>query len=296
MILSKLQQSVEKHTQYSLTHKAKDFIQKYLKPFISLRYKRFFMRIVLIGSGNVASQLGLALHAANHNMLQVYSRDINNATLLADKINADPINDLTKIDYSADLYIISVKDDALKNVIQSLPVLEGIVCHTAGSIEIDVLSKFSNYGVFYPFQTITKNKDIDCYSLPILLEGNSETVLMELHKLAKAISQNVNEVSSLQRGQLHIAAVFACNFVNHMYRMADDLLKESNLSFDLLKPLILETANKVMSMAPSETQTGPASRNDMEVIEKHSRNLQSKEPYDYVYDSLTQLILKANNT
>lgn len=252
------------------------------------------MRIVLLGSGNVATHLGLALNKARHSIIQVYSRQLANANTLGTLIGSDGINTLSLIDKTADLYLISVKDDVLKQVVDLMPEVQGTVCHTAGSINADVLSKFSHFGVFYPFQTFTKEQAVDFTSIPILLEGNSDTLTQELRQLANTISNNVQVVNSKQRGQLHLAAVFACNFVNYMYRMSHDLLEESGLSFDLLKPLILETANKVMELAPDQTQTGPASRNDLAVIDKHSELLKSKASHSSVYSLLTELILKSN--
>lgn len=248
------------------------------------------MRIVLLGSGNVATHLGKALFNAGHEIVQVYSRNILNAISLSEKVEAAGIDSMNSIDQSADVYILALKDDALNTVISGLPELNGLVCHTAGSVSVDVLDKFKKRGVFYPFQTFSKEKEVDFEAIPVLVEAGDEGSLKVLKGLASDISKQVSEVSSLQRGQLHVSAVFACNFVNHMYRLADDLLKDSGLSFDLIKPLIIETAQKVMHLSPGQTQTGPASRNDQKVIEKHLNMLKGQEPYESVYRLITDSI------
>ncbi len=250
------------------------------------------MKIVLIGSGNVASHLAKVLHAANHSLVQVYSRSIENAKLLADVVNANAICNLEDINVHADLYILSVKDDVLADVVEKMPDVKGIVVHTAGSISINVLHCFRNHGVFYPFQTFTKDSEIDFSNIPILVESSSETIVSTLMKLGRELSDHVIQASSEQRGDLHIAAVYACNFVNHMYRLAEDMLHKSKLSFDLLHPLIAETASKVQKASPSTTQTGPASRKDHKVINKHLNALESGSELHAIYKILTDSIIK----
>lgn len=249
------------------------------------------MNIVLIGSGNVATQLGIALVNVGHTILQVYSRDINNAQTLANKLSSIAIDSFKQLDLKADIYIVSVKDDVLASLVSELPKIEGIVCHTAGSIEIDVLNAFNKHGVLYPFQTFTKDKLVNFSQVPFLLEANDEGSYVVLKKMAKSISDVVMEANSVQRGQLHISAVFACNFVNHMYRLSSDLLENSGLPFELLHPLIKETAEKVVSLSPRLTQTGPASRNDQMIIDKHLCMLKSNEPFESIYKTLTNSII-----
>lgn len=249
------------------------------------------MQIVLIGSGNVATHLGLALHQANHQIIQVYSRELANAKQLARKIDAEAIHSLDNIVENADLYIISVKDDAIEGVIGALPEIKGMVVHTAGSISVDVLKRFDNYGVFYPFQTFTKEAVLEFSNIPVLVEGNNDNNRNFLSDLAKQISTNVLKASSYQRGQLHIAAVFACNFVNHMYILADEVLKDSGLPFELMHPLIMETAAKVKKISPHMAQTGPASRNDQHVIHKHIQSLEGKEELQSIYKLISNSII-----
>lgn len=254
------------------------------------------MDIVLIGSGNVATQLGLILIKSGHRILQVYSRTMVNAEELAYKLSSNAIDSISELDISAEVYIVSVKDDVLKDLLLELPQLNGIICHTAGSVDMDVLDRFEHFGVFYPFQTFTKEKLVDFKQVPVLLEADNDKVYETLLKLAESISDKVSKASSQQRGKLHVAAVFACNFVNHMYRLSEDLLEDSGLSFELLHPLIKETADKVMSISPSLTQTGPASRDDQMIIQKHKYLLKEQEPYSSIYKNLTESILALNKS
>jgi len=253
------------------------------------------MRIVIIGSGNVATHLAKALYSAQQSIEQVYSRNISNAKLLAAEVGAKAIDDLQTIAPTADLYVVSVKDDALASVIANMPLVNGVVVHTAGSISVDVLVRFPNYGVFYPFQTFTKHSDIDFSQIPVLIESNSQSITKSLIGLASKLSNIVLEADSKQRGNLHISAVFACNFVNHMYRLADELLSVNDLPFGLLHPLIKETAEKVQKLPPSQTQTGPAGRNDVKIIEKHLDDLSGNTELYKIYETLTASIVKRIN-
>jgi predicted short-subunit dehydrogenase-like oxidoreductase (DUF2520 family) len=226
--------------------------------------------IVLIGSGNVATQLGLALLEAGYNILQVYSRTKKSANKLATLLKATATDSVEKINTIADIYIIAVKDDAIANVTNQLKLKDKITVHTSGSIDMKILKNTSkNYGVFYPLQTFSKNKKTDFKNIPICLEGSNTDTLKVLRSLADSISNNVQKVNSEQRKQIHLAAVFACNFTNHFYTIAENILHEQKLSFDILKPLIIETADKIKENSPSRMQTGPAIRKDKRVIQTH---------------------------
>lgn len=252
------------------------------------------MNIVLIGSGNVASHLGKALKKANHSILQVYSRNLSHAQSLAQQLDAEPINDLDKLNTSADLYILSVKDDAIQQVVSQMPALVPLVVHTAGSVSVQALSRFVNHGVFYPFQTFIKDAQLEFSNIPILVEGNTRENTGLLVELGKELSNKVLEADSEQRGALHISAVFACNFVNHMYRMGEAILSETGLPFELLHPLIKETADKAMRMSPAKAQTGPAVRNDQQIIQKHLNYLINNEDLQRIYRLLSESILNTN--
>ena len=252
------------------------------------------MDIVIIGSGNVATHLATALNE-HHNIVSVYSRTIKNAEILAGKINSKATDNLKELPSKADVYIISVKDDAVSRIYEELPDLKGIIVHTAGSIPIDVLKKHPEHGVFYPFQTFSKNKALDFSSIPVLIEANNSETLQSLKDLASSITGKIYEVSSTQRLMLHISAVFACNFVNHFYFIAESILIKAGLPFELLLPLIDETAHKVHASSPSAVQTGPASRNDKNTVQKHLKILQNlgendlAELYERISKEITEL-------
>jgi len=251
-------------------------------------------KIVLIGAGNVATQLGIALTDAGYRVSQVYSRTKRSASLLAKKIKAAAITDLAKIDETAAVYIIAVKDDAIAEVAKKLRLEHGIVAHTSGSVSMDVLKKASkNYGVFYPLLTFTKDKKVDFKTVPICLEGSNKATSTTLQYFAKSISSNVQTINSDQRKMIHLAAVFACNFSNHMYAIADEILKKNKLSLDILKPLIEETALKIRDKSPAKVQTGPAVRGDKKTMEGHLKMLSGDKKLKEIYKLVSATISKS---
>lgn len=250
--------------------------------------------IVMIGSGNVATQLGLTLVKKGFNIRQVYSYTLANADVLAQRLNAYSTCEFSEVQTSADLYIVAVSDSVLLDVIEQLPKVKGTVVHTAGSMSMDLLIKFDRHGVFYPFQTFTKERDVDFNGVPILLEANNQEVYAELQYFAKQISPIVTGSDSAQRQQIHLAAVFACNFTNHMYAIAHEILKKNNISFDVLKPLIMETALKTETLIPLKAQTGPAVRGDKNVISKHLALLDDDE-LNVLYSKLSRRIAALDN-
>src|SRR6201996_7592800 len=219
------------------------------------------MRITLIGSGNVATHLGAAFKNAGHRIVQVYSRNEQNAALLGYHIGAEAISDLNNINPETDIFIIAVSDDAIAGVTEQLAQYDKLIAHTSGATDLYTLLAFTdNAGVFYPLQTFSKTKEVDFRSVPLCVEGVVDAIVNTLKELAQTISNNVYLISSAQRKTLHLAAVFACNFPNYLYGVAQDLLGAQNIQFDLLKPLILETAEKVQQQFPPDVQTGPAIR------------------------------------
>ena len=226
------------------------------------------MDIVLIGAGNVATRLGIALKK-HHNITQVFSRHLTNASSLAKRLNATATDNIKDITTDADIYFLSVSDDAIAPIVTDLPNTKGVVAHTAGSVSINALDKFNSYGIFYPFQTFSKNRDISFNNIPILIEGNSRNTTVQLLKLASSLSTSVHEVNSEQRLLLHIAAVFACNFTNHLYHISKNISDKAELPFDILQPLIEETVSKAFKVSPENAQTGPASRDDRQTMDKH---------------------------
>lgn len=227
------------------------------------------MNISLIGSGNVATHISLALKSAGHEILSVYSRNLENAKELAVKVGATPTNRLGEIANKSEILIISIKDDAIENLVLELELENILVAHTAGSVPMNVLGRFQNHGVFYPLQTFTKDKNTDFNEVPMLLEANNEPNLSILKKLAESISRKVEQVDSVQRKKVHVAAVFASNFVNYMFSISNAILSKESLSFELFEPLLKETLNKAFQLGPEKAQTGPALRNDTEVIKSH---------------------------
>uniref|UniRef100_UPI00375353BC Rossmann-like and DUF2520 domain-containing protein n=1 Tax=Flavobacterium sp. TaxID=239 RepID=UPI00375353BC len=198
---------------------------------------------------------------------------------------ANNFNDLVE----ADLYIIAVSDDAISKVSSQLPFKNRLVVHTSGSVPIDSLDNKNRRGIFYPLQTFTKNKAVDFSQIPFCLESENDSDFELLEKVAKSISNNVFKSNEKQRKALHISAVFVNNFVNEMYRIGNEICDENKIPFEILKPLILETVNKVMTLSPSAAQTGPAKRNDTQTIEAHLDFL-SNENHATIYKILTQSI------
>jgi predicted short-subunit dehydrogenase-like oxidoreductase (DUF2520 family) len=248
--------------------------------------------IVFIGAGNVATHLAEAFQDTGRKILQVYSRTENSAKLLADKINAKFTTDLNQVIPDADLYIISVADSALPQLAKKIKTGKSIAVHTSGFYEMNVLENISeNIGVFYPLQTFSKNRKIDFLTIPICIEANSEENLKLLEDLALSFSSNIHFVDSKQKKILHLAAVFTSNFTNHMYSIAEEILKNENIPFDILKPLIKETAEKAIEVNPSESQTGPARRNDNTVMEQHLKMLENND-YKELYEKLSEMIKK----
>ncbi|RZJ76984.1 MAG: DUF2520 domain-containing protein, partial [Flavobacterium sp.] len=205
------------------------------------------MKVVIIGSGNVATHFALAFFEADVEVSQIWSNNYDNAIQLANKVNADAIEDLSNIDNNADLCLVAVKDDAISEIGKKLNNFKGIVVHTAGSVSLQVFEHLDNYGVLYPLQTFSKNKSLSFKNIPLCVEANNNESLKAIKNIASKLSKHVEEVSSDKRKVLHLSAVFACNFTNHLYALAADLLVENDLNFDLLRPLITETAHKILT-------------------------------------------------
>ena len=251
------------------------------------------MRITLIGSGNVATHLGAALKNAGHQISQVWSRNLQNAALLAYHLKAEPINALDHISNATDLIIIAVKDDAVDDIASFISIKNVLVVHTCGAVGINMLEKyFEKAGVFYPLQTFSKNRELNFREVPLCIESTDKNSTDLLLDVARSISNQVSIVNSAQRKVLHLAAAFACNFPNYLYAAADEILRRENLDFNLLKPLILETALKVQHISPKEAQTGPAARGDEQTMQAHLDLLQHDPDLQQLYVKLSQAIIK----
>jgi predicted short-subunit dehydrogenase-like oxidoreductase (DUF2520 family) len=249
------------------------------------------VKVVIIGSGNVAQHLIAAFKNAqilgsDIDLIQVYSRQTASVSHL---LNLDQItNDLDTL-AEADLYIIAVSDNVIGAISSQLPFKNRLVVHTSGSVPLHALDEDNRKGVFYPLQTFTKNKAVDFKIIPICLESENATDYQLLDKVAKSISEKVFAINSEQRKALHVAAVFVNNFTNHLYQIGQEICEENQVPFEILKPLIAETANKIMVLSPEEAQTGPAKRNDSITIEAHETFL-SNENHLKIYKILTQSI------
>ena len=242
--------------------------------------------VVLVGTGNVAKHLFDAFSQAERiKVVQVVGRD-QNALKQFGKATAD----LGSI-ANADVYIIAVSDDAIYTVSQLLTHKKGLVIHTSGSVSLETLFPNKNTGVFYPLQTFSKNREVDFGSVPICIESNTEPNLNLLEDLGNAISKKVHKIDSEQRKTLHLAAIFANNFTNHLYHIANKICEDHQVPFNILKPLLQETAQKVQTHMPFDMQTGPARRNDIETIKKHLaelRNGRQKEIYALLSESIRE--------
>jgi len=250
------------------------------------------MRITIIGSGNVATHLAAAFKNAGHQIVQVYSRDAQHAALLAYHVKADAINNLQRIDPETDLFVVAVKDDAIVPIARELAKFKKLTVHTSGATDLATLAAIiPEAGVFYPLQTFSKEKEIDFWSVPLCIEGADEGTMVKLEHLARTISNNVYRINSQQRKVLHLAAVFACNFPNYLYDVARNLLAQSDMNFEMLRPLILETAEKVQHNLPADVQTGPAVREDELTMANHLQMLKDKPQLKTIYELLSQGII-----
>ena len=253
------------------------------------------MRICLIGAGNLATQLGFALAEKNHQVVQVWSKTSESAEKLAERLNSSYTTDIDSLVSDAEIYIIAVRDEAIAPLLASYPWGDNLVVHTAGSIPISILDLWCrNFGVFYPFQTFTKEKKVDFKHVPVCIEANNPQNLEILDQLGRSLSENVRHLDSQQREQIHLAAVFACNFVNHFYAIAKELMDAKAIDFDIIKPLILETAQKAVDQNPELSQTGPAIRNDNAVMDKHLSMLANHPDLQIIYKQISQQIIQTH--
>ncbi len=251
--------------------------------------------ITLIGAGNLAVQLALALYKKGIDIVQVYSRTRQPAKTLAQLVDADYTNTVSDINTHTDCLIFAVSDTALPILLQQLNLKNTKVVHTAGSIPMTVFKDYAvDYGVFYPLQTFSKQRKVDFSNIPICIEAGNQPFTEELMTLGRRLSSSVQIINSAQREKLHLAAVFACNFTNHMYHLAADILQDNQLSFDLLKPLIAETAQKVQHLSPKDAQTGPAVRFDKTIINHHLSLLKTAKGKQKIYSFVSDSIFENN--
>jgi predicted short-subunit dehydrogenase-like oxidoreductase (DUF2520 family) len=249
------------------------------------------MKIVIIGSGNVATVLGNVIKNAGHQVLQVYSRDINRAIILANKLATAPIDDLKQLNKEADIYLMALSDAVIPETVKKLHLSKGILVHTAGAVAINVLQNAAtNYGVLYPLQSLRKEK-LDYQNIPFLVDGSTVEVISTITAFAKTLSSSVEKADDEERLKLHLAAVIVSNFTNYLYALAEDYCKNEKVSFNMLQPLIAEVANRLQNHRAAEMQTGPAIRKDVVTIEKHLELLKNHLDLQEVYTFLSNKIM-----
>lgn len=252
------------------------------------------MRIVLLGAGNVASHLGPALQHAGHELVQVYSRSEESASELAARLQVPFTVHTEDLVSDADIYLFSVRDAVLESLIREVAAGrdDALFVHTAGSISVDVFRNLGlvHGGVFYPMQTFSKKRPVDFAQIPVFVEVLEESDCQLLEELARSVSRRVYRLTSEKRRYLHLSAVFACNFANHCYALAAEMVERSGLPFDVLLPLIDETAAKVHTLEPRAAQTGPAVRYDENVLERQKNLLADRPDMQDVYDRMSRSI------
>jgi predicted short-subunit dehydrogenase-like oxidoreductase (DUF2520 family) len=250
------------------------------------------LKIVLIGAGNMAWHLGHQFKDAGHQIVQVFNRTVENGEELAAELEADFTNRFEGINKQADVYIIAVSDHGIDDIILSLRLDNKIVAHTSGSVPMKGMEHISTqYGIFYPLQTLTKHNRISFKDVPVFVEASNATVKDTLTLLAQSIGTKVHYLSSNQRRAVHVAAVFANNFTNYLYGISHQIMDREKLPFDILLPLLQETLNKAKTNDPRDIQTGPARRGDYKTIEEHLHYLDRNESQREVYLVLTESIL-----
>ncbi len=254
------------------------------------------MRISFIGSGRVATHLAKVL-VKQHQIVQIYSRNIIHAEKLAQSVSAQSIQKLQELNSHIDLLVIAVSDQSISQVIQAITAdLDHVlIVHTSGSTNLNVLTEHhAKSGVFYPLQTFSLEREIDWESTPLFIETVDATDLAILTELANSLSNRVYQYSSAQRLSLHLAAVFACNFSNYCYDMAKQVVDAQQVDFSLLHPLMLETANKATQNEPKDMQTGPAMRGDQNIINMHLAMLENSQQIDLkeTYQTMSTQIQK----
>ncbi|MFO7720969.1 MAG: DUF2520 domain-containing protein [Gillisia sp.] len=242
--------------------------------------------IVLFGTGKVAFHLFKAFsNSENFKVIQVYNHSAESLNTFKDNI---PTTTKFSEVFPADIYLIAVKDDVIGEIASKIKNPEALMLHTSGAVPVTVFQDFEHAGVFYPLQTFSKNKTVDFKNVPICIETKNKPDLELLEQLARSISDKVFHISSAQRKSLHVAAVFVSNFVNYLYTQGEAICRENGIPFEILHPLIQETALKIESMSPKEAQTGPAVRNDNDVIHSHLPLLNSEQ--QKIYQILTSSI------
>lgn len=249
-------------------------------------------RIVIIGSGNVATHLAQAFDVKNE-VIAVYSRDLSHAERLCKKLKkAEAYSDASRLPKDADFYIVAVKDDVIEDVAKEAQGTTGIWAHTSGSVPAGIFRDIKdNYGVFYPLQTFNRDKAVDISEVPIFIEGSSEEIAIALYKLAESISNKVDYADSVGRKRIHLAAVFGCNFVNRLWGIANYILLMGGYDLSVLEPLMRVSLENALKYGPDNVQTGPAMRGDTNVT-KRQLNLLPMDESRKIYRAINESIIR----
>ena len=264
---------------------------------IIIFFLKDIMKTVLIGSGNVMTHLGRRIVECGHEVIQIYSRNIDHARQLCESLSCgatatDYIRDVVN---EADVYIISVSDSVLPEVAAQLcPHRKGLFVHTSGSIPLSIFDGYAErYGILYPLQTFSRQRPIEHFEeIPFFIEGSDEKTLDDISRIARSLtSAQVIPMDSERRKYLHLAAVFACNFANHCYALAGEILSKADIDFHVMNALIEETARKAKDADPKDVQTGPAARKDYNVMERHLDMLKENPRLRVLYRLLSESIM-----
>ncbi len=251
-----------------------------------------YPKVVLIGAGNVATQFGLSLKSLDVEVVQVYSHTQASAKKLAKKLRTTFTTEIAQLNSSADFYILAVKDDAIEEVLAQINFQPAFILHTSGSVSSTVFSpKFKKYGVLYPLQTFSVSRKVNITKVPLFVEANTKANLQVIINFVSLLSPYVYKIDSETRKALHVAAVFACNFSNHMYVIAEAILKNHSIPFEVLHPLLMETTKKAIERSPARMQTGPAVRKDKKIMEEHRTFLKNEEDFKKIYTLVSKSIM-----
>jgi predicted short-subunit dehydrogenase-like oxidoreductase (DUF2520 family) len=250
------------------------------------------MQVTLIGSGNMATVLGRQLVQNGHRVAEVWSRDPAHAGILAAELNATPVEDIASLDLNSDLFVLAVADDALPAIAGRLSLGSRLVIHTAGSVSKDVLRPVSpNYGVLWPMKMVRKSMDT-LGPVTIIIDGSSPAAAGQIEKLAREFTGTVARADDALRVKLHMLAAVTANFTNHLYRLAADYCRGEGIDFSLLYPIIADTTLRVQSAHPATAQAGPASRGDLQTLEKHQALLKEYPKLASLYAAISESIMK----
>jgi predicted short-subunit dehydrogenase-like oxidoreductase (DUF2520 family) len=260
---------------------------------IYLSYMKF--KVAILGTGNLAWHLAPALEEAGHTVTEIYGRDVSKAMSLTKRLyTAEAKDDLDFSESEGDIFILSVSDQAISSLADELILPEeSILVHTSGTVSMDILgySSATYTGIFYPLQTFTKDREMDFREVPFLLESDDQETLQKLKNLAKSLSPLQYVIKSKDRMALHVAAVFASNFSNHMLRLAEEIMNRKGLDYEMLKPLIIETISKNLELGAKKAQTGPALRSDLNTLDAHYQFLNYNEQVAEIYKLISQDII-----